>query len=143
MSNFEIGYCSYSEFRDGVPHRVNESELCINGLYVVMFALDERSAIPAAKYPSQVTDMEPEDNGCYRVDFTVMNADLAPDYATTARFRDGYWLPAHSQQIEVGTINVISGYFKADYLDDDGEQELHDMISFEQTKIKEHDLVAC
>jgi len=143
MSNFEIGFCTYSEFREGVPGRINEVQLCVNGLYVVMFALDIKSEIPAAKYPSQVTDLEPLDDNCYRVDFTIMNADLAADHATTAHFRDGYWLPARSQAIEVSRIPVISGYFKEDYLDEGYEQELQDMIGFENSKLAADDLVSC
>lgn len=143
MSSFEIGYCTYEEYRSGETGRVRESELAIGGLYTVMFTLDATSAIPAAKFPSRIVDVLEDQSQMFGVKFTILNADLAPDFETLSVFRNGYWLPAHSQGIRVGQAPVIAGYFKESYGADSPEQELQDIIEFEQTKLREQNLVAC
>lgn len=142
MSSFEVGYCTYEEYRVGESGRLPESELAVGGLYTVMFALDAQSAVPAAKYPSRIEEVMEDHANMFSVKFTIMNADLAPDLETLAVMRNGYWLPSHSQGINIGGVAVINGYFKESYYGSGSEQELQDMIDFELTKVAERDLVA-
>lgn len=142
MSSFEVGYCTYEEYRGGESGRLSERDLSVGGLYTVMFALDAQSAVPAAKYPSRVEEVMEDHANMFGVKFTVMNADLAPDLETLAVMRNGYWLPSHSQGINIGGAPVISGYFKENYYGSGPEQELQDMIDFELTKVGKQDLVA-
>lgn len=142
MSNFEVGYCTYEEYRDGESGRLSERDLAVGGLYTVMFALDAKSVIPAAKYPSRVEELVEDHENMFGVKFTIMNADLAPDLETLAVMRNGYWLSSHSQGIHVGGAPVISGYFKESYYGSGPEQELQDMLEFEASRVGETDLVA-
>lgn len=142
MSNTEIGYCSWEEYSSHEPLRVDEKEMCVSGLYVVMFALDTKSALPVHKYPATVQRITPVENGREYVLFTIDNCGLADNVTAHAQLQDGYWLPAHSMQLSVGEARVISGYFRDIDRENDMELELQDMIEFEQSKINTDDLVA-
>ncbi len=126
MINFEIGYCPIDEYDDGRDDRVQESVLSV-GLYTLMLYLKGPSGFRAAKYPTQIRDIEQQNTGLCKIEFTILNGDLNPASEGQAQLHDGYWQRAASAMITVGQNETREGYFK-DY-EDDQDHELQAILA--------------
>lgn len=139
MSKFEIGPCSIEEYHAGEKTRIMEESLEVEELYLAMFALKQQ----ATKRPSRVTALKKQNPGLYKVEFSILNADLQVDLETEGVFRDGYWQKVSSQGIKFGERLVNGIYFK-DYGDDvDGglqalmEDALEGSLAFDPVRERE------
>ena len=138
MSSYtEFGWTSYAEYRAWEPGRLTENELAVGSLCVAIFLTDVDSGqepddgLPVHKYPALIEGVK-LDGTRRAVEFTLDNHDLAPNLTTKARFQGGYWLPAHSQGIKIGSRLVIAGFLKKYPADDPREVELQTMLRRKQ-----------
>ncbi|HEY5442259.1 MAG TPA: hypothetical protein VIJ68_01840 [Candidatus Saccharimonadales bacterium] len=120
MSSFEVGYCSPEEYARTEGARLQPPDLSPGGLYTVMFRLGRSKSASsehkqqAARYPSRVHGAQLLDSGLYKVGFTILNADLGPDFDTQGDFLDGFLQPAEEGDgIAIDEeYKVVRGYFR-------------------------------
>ncbi|HTB48661.1 MAG TPA: hypothetical protein VK712_01115 [Verrucomicrobiae bacterium] len=115
MSNFEFGSCPVDEYYAGEDNRIMETGLCIDGLYTMMLFLRNSRDQQAAKFPSRVNDIEQQDSGLYKLQFSILNADLAPSLDAEATLQDGFWQRSGSEALHFRSIPVRKAYFKDYY----------------------------
>jgi hypothetical protein len=127
MAHLESGYCTANEYAGGRELRQNEAELAVEGLYLMMFALDTtRQDQQAAKHPARVTGLEQHESGLRQVELSFLSPDLKPEVTAEAVFSDGYWQRSKSCNLWVGEHQVVIAYLK-DYCDG-VQDELHSLI---------------
>ena len=127
MAHLESGYCTSDEYAGSRELRHHEAELAIDGLYLMMFALDtSRQDQQAAKHPTRVTGLDQHESGLHQVELSFLSPDLEPEVTAEAVFNDGYWQRAESCDLWVGEHQVVIAYLK-DYCDG-FHNELHGLI---------------
>ena len=127
MAHLESGYCTAKEYAGSRELRHHEAELAIDGLYLMMFALDTtRQDQQAAKHPARITGLDQHESGLRQVELSFLTPDLEPEVAADAVFNDGYWQKDKSSGLWVGEHQVVIAYLK-DYCDG-FQNELYGLI---------------
>lgn len=119
MIAFESGgYCDIKEYKRDEKSRLTPDTLYVDEVYMLMMIMrTAQQSKQAAKQPSRIQNVEPQESGLYTVRFQALNSDLQLAEELEVAFNnDGYWVsPLYGPELE--DCPVKSGYFKG-YADD-------------------------
>lgn len=119
MRNFEAaGLCSLEEYKAGERERLQASDLHVEELYMVLFALASKThQRSAAKFAARIQKTTPlPDSDMYAVNVMLHDQDLQPCLGTVSIVEDGYWMNV-KDQVVIEKMNTKMAYFKG-YADD-------------------------
>ncbi len=121
MRYFEAaGFCDMQEYEASKKERLQASDLRIDELYIVMFALCTTNAHKAAaKFPARVLgSTAAKESDLYAVKLDVLDHDMRTCVEATGVIRDGYWLNV-KEQLLIGKTPTEAAYLKGyeDYID--------------------------